>query len=112
MKALVLVFVMVILCPGADQSLADKAPIVGTIKAVDATGRTLTVTSTARGKTRDVVIDVKPGTKIVRPAGAGAAAAEQASSLTDLKTGWTVTIVTRHEGRREVADMVRVDREH
>ena len=93
-------------------SLADEVPIVGKIKAVDATAQTLTVTSAAKGTTREVVIDVKPGTKIVRfTRGSGAdkpAAVEQPAALADLKPGWTVSIVTRHDGPREVAEQVRV----
>jgi hypothetical protein len=45
---------------------ADEAPIAGTVKAVDAGAQTVTLESTAKGKTRQVVVHLKPGTKIVK----------------------------------------------
>src|SRR5262245_50808159 len=45
---------------------ADEAPIAGTLKGVDPTAQTVTVEATAKGKTRQVVILVKPSSKIVR----------------------------------------------
>ena len=89
---------------------ADEAPIAGAVKSIDATSRTLTVETTAKGQTRTVVIDVKSDTKIVRFARAadGKGFAEQAAKLEDLKPGWTVSVKTRHQGDREVAELVRV----
>ena len=33
---------------------------------------------------------------------------EQSLALSDLKPGWLVSIETRHEGNKEVADLVKV----
>jgi hypothetical protein len=66
MRLVTRVLTAVLVLSTATLSIADEAPIVGKIKAVDATAQTLTVTSVAKGQTREVVIDVKPGTKIVR----------------------------------------------
>jgi hypothetical protein len=88
----------------------DEAPIAGTVKAVDGAARTLTVEARAQGKVRQVVIEVRPATRIVRfvrEAGGGAFK-EQAASLEDLEPGWTVSVTTSHEGTREVAELVRV----
>ena len=93
-------------------SLADEAPISGTVKAVDASASTLTLLSTAKGKTREVVIVVKPDSKIVKfsrttePGKTGFV--EQSLSLGDLKPGWVVSVTTRHEGGHEVAEVVKV----
>jgi hypothetical protein len=91
---------------------ADELPISGTVKAIDMAGRTLTLQSVAGGKTRDVTIMLKPESKIVkfvRPADAGKAGfVEQALSLSDLKLGWILSVTTRHEGDKEVADVVKV----
>lgn len=43
---------------------ADEAPISGTVKSVDA--QTVTLESTVKGKTRQVVVHLKPGAKIVK----------------------------------------------
>jgi hypothetical protein len=91
---------------------ADEAPISGTVKAVDAAGKTLTLQTVAKGKTRDVTIVLKPESKIVKfvrstdPGKAGFV--EQALSLSDLKPGWILSVTTRHEGDKEVADIVKV----
>src|SRR2546425_7620738 len=45
---------------------ADEAPISGTVKAVDTVANTLTLQTTAKGKTRDVTIVLKPESKIVK----------------------------------------------
>jgi len=91
---------------------ADEAPISGTVKAIDTAGRTLTLQSVAGGKTRDVTIVLKPESKIVRfvrPTDPGKAGfVEQALSLSDIKPGWIVSVTTRHEGDKEVADIVKV----
>ena len=49
-------------------------------------------------------------TKLVRFAreGSGGAFKEQPVPLEDIKPGWTVSVTTRHEGTREVAELVRV----
>jgi hypothetical protein len=112
MRLVTRVLTAVLVLSTATLSIADEAPIVGKIKAVDATAQTLTVTSVAKGQTREVVIDVKPGTKIVRFARGSepgkTAVTEQSAALVDLKPGWTVSVVTRHDGPREVAEQVRV----
>ena len=93
-------------------AVADEGPIAGTVKAVDIAARTLTVQASVRGRTRVVVIDVKPRSKVVRFVRSADATkpgfTEQAAALEDIKTGWTVSVTTRHEGNREVADVVRV----
>jgi hypothetical protein len=87
----------------------DELPIAGTVKAVDVGARTLTVEARAQGKIREVVIDIRPTTKIVRFAREGGGPIkEQAAALDDIKPGWTVSVTTRHEGQREVAESVRV----
>lgn len=91
---------------------ADKEPISGTVKAIDANARTVTLESTAKGKTRQVVVHLKPGAKIVKfvrssePGKAGFV--EQTLALADLKPGWIVSAETQHEGDKEVADVVKV----
>ena|SRR2546422_4712269 len=91
---------------------ADEAPISGTVKAVDAAAKTVTLESTAKGKTRQVVVHLKPGAKIVKfvratePGKTGFV--EQPLALTDLKPGWVVSVEAKHEGDKEVADLVKV----
>ena len=93
-------------------SVADEAPISGTVKAVDASVKTLTLQTTAQGKTRDVTIVLKPETKIVkfaRPTEPGKTGfVEQQLGLSDLKPGWFVSVTTKHEGGNEVAEIVTV----
>lgn len=91
---------------------ADEAPISGTIKALDGSAQTLTVETTAKGKTRQVVIDIKPNTRIVKfarsrePGKTGFV--EQTVAFSDLKPGWVVSVTTKHAGDREVAEIVKV----
>jgi hypothetical protein len=91
---------------------ADKEPISGTVKAIDANARTVTLESTAKGKTRQVVVHLKPGTKIVKFARSSEPGktgfVEQTLALADLKPGWIVSAETQHEGDKEVADVVKV----
>ena len=91
---------------------ADEAPISGTVKAVDAGAQTVTLESTAKGKTRTVVVHLKPGAKIVKFARSSESGktgfVEQALTLTDLKPGWIVSVEAKHEGDKEVADVVKV----
>jgi hypothetical protein len=93
-------------------AVADEAPISGTVKAVDPAAQTVTIESTAKGKTRQVVVYLKPGAKVVRftrstePGKTGFV--EQTAALTDLKPGWIVSVATKHEGDKEVADLVKV----
>jgi hypothetical protein len=93
-------------------ALADEAPISGTIKAIDVAAHTMTLETTAKGKTREVTVDVKPGSRIVRftrasePGQAGFV--EQSATLNDLKPGWVVSVTSKHDGGREVAELVRV----
>ena len=103
--------VMVFMAAGS-VARADEAPIAGAVKAVDPAARTLTVEARARGKAREVVIDVRPETKIVRFVRSTDAqkpgVTEQSAQLEDIQPGWTVSVKTRHEGAREVAEHVRV----
>jgi hypothetical protein len=91
---------------------ADEAPISGTVKTIDPTAQTVTLETTAKGKTREVTVDIKPASRIVRfmratePGKTGFV--EQTATLADLKPGWVVSVTTRHEGGREVADSVKV----
>jgi hypothetical protein len=93
-------------------AVADEAPISGTVKAVDPAAQTVTIESTAKGKTRQVVVHLKPGAKVVRfirstePGKTGFV--EQTAALTDLKPGWIVSVATKHEGDKEVAEVVKV----
>ncbi len=91
---------------------ADEGPISGALKAVDPAAGTLTLESTAGGRTRQVVVHVKPGTRIVkfvRPSQPGAPGfVEQPVALADLRPGWILSVRARHEGQREVADAVTV----
>ena len=91
---------------------ADEAPISGAVKAVDAGARTVTLESTAKGKTRTVVVHLKPGAKIVKFARSSEPGktgfVEQVLTLADLKPGWIVSVETKHEGGNEVADVVKV----
>lgn len=91
---------------------ADDAPISGTIKSIDADANTIILEATARGKTHEVTVYLKPRAKVVRftratePGKTGFV--EQAIALTDLKPGWIVSVETKHEGDKEVADVVKV----
>ena len=91
---------------------ADEAPISGTVKAVDVAAQTVTLESTAKGKTRQVVVHLKPGARIVKfvratePGKTGFV--KQSLALTDLKPGWIVSVQTKHEGNKEVAELVKV----
>ena len=91
---------------------ADEAPIAGTVKAVDPAAQTLTLTVTAKGKTREVVVYMRPGAKVVKFARATAPGTsgfvEQEVSLGDVKPGWVVSATTKHDGGKEVADVVKV----
>ena len=102
---------VLILLTSASVTVADEAPIAGVVKSIDTAAQTLTVETSARGKARAVVIDVKPETKIirfVRGAESNAGFKEQAATLVDVKPGWTVSVATRHQGDREVAEVVRI----
>jgi len=93
-------------------AIADEAPIAGTVKAIDAAARTVTLESTAKGKTRQVVVHLEPGARIVkfvRAAEPGKTGfVEQPLALTDLEPGWVVSVEAKHEGDKEVADTVKV----
>lgn len=92
-------------------ALADEAPIAGAIVSVDAASGIVTVQAPARGgRPRTVAIHVRPESRIVRfarPTGGGPHV-EQAATLADLRPGWMVSVKTRHEGDREVAEVLRV----
>jgi hypothetical protein len=90
---------------------SDEGPIAGVVKSVDASASTLLVESTVRGRVRQVVIHVRPESKIVRFVRSDSGKSgfsEQAASLGDLKAGWTVSVKARHEGTKEVAEIIRV----
>ncbi len=97
---------------GCGVATADEAPISGTVKAVDTVANTLTLQTTAKGKTRDVTIVFKPESKIVKfarptePEKTGFV--EQTLALGDLKPGWVVSVTAKHEGGHEVAEIVKV----
>jgi hypothetical protein len=107
----ILTFVIVGLV-GVGTAVADEAPISGTVKAIDASANTLTLQTTANGKTRDVTIVLKPDSKIVKfvratePGKTGFV--EQPLTLADLRPGWVVSVTARHEGGNEVAEVVKV----
>jgi hypothetical protein len=102
--------VPVLLTP--DRTLADEAPISGTVKSVDTAAKTLTLDVTSKGKTRPVTVYLKPDAKIVKfaresePGKTGFV--EQAVALGDVKPGWIVSATTKHEGGKEVAEIVKV----
>jgi hypothetical protein len=93
-------------------AFADEAPISGTIKAIDVAAQTVTLETTAKGKTREVTVDLKPGSRIVRfarsPEPGKAGFVEQSAALNDLKPGWVVSVTSKHDGGREVAEVVKV----
>lgn len=74
--------------------------------------RTLTIEVASKGKAREVTIYVGPGARIVRfarstdPGKPGFV--EQEAALADVKPGWVVSATTKHEGGREVAEVVKV----
>ena len=107
-----LVILTSLLVGGHGAAGADEAPIAGTLRAVDTAARTITVESAARGRVRTVVIEIPPTTKIVRftrsPGAPQSGFSEQALGLEELKPGWMVSVKTRHEGQREVAEYLRV----
>lgn len=110
MKRTVMLMLAVLLV--ASVALADEAPISGTVKSVDPTAHTLTLEVAAKGKTREVVVHVKPGARIVRfarstdPGKAGFV--EHEVPLAAIKPGWIVSATTKHEGDREVAENVKI----
>ena len=91
---------------------ADEAPISGTVKAVDAAAQTLTLEVASKGKTREVIVHMKPGAKVVRFARATEPGKtgfiEQEVPLSAVKVGWIVSATTKHEGNREVAEQVKI----
>ena len=93
-------------------AFADEAPISGTVKAIDPVAQTVTLETTAKGKTREVTVDIKSTSRIVRFARASepgkSSFVEQPAALGDLKSGWVVSVTTKHEGGREVAEIVKV----
>ena len=110
-KALIVAFLIVAFM-SARTAVGDEAPISGTVKAIDAAANTLTLQTTAKGKTRDVTIFLKPDSKIVKFARATEPGktgfVEQPLALTDLKPGWVISVTARHEGGHEVAEVVKV----
>lgn len=110
MKRILMVAVMMMVAVGI--ATADEAPISGTVKSVDTAAQTVTLETTAKGKTRQVVLHLKARGKVVRfarstePGKTGFV--EQAVTLADLKPGWIVSAATKHEGDKEIADVVKV----
>jgi hypothetical protein len=94
---------------------ADGAPIAGVVKSIDTAAGILVLESMSRGRVRQVVIHMRAESKVVRlvrstePGKSGVS--EQPSRLGELKAGWTVSVETRHEGNKEVAQVVRVVQE-
>jgi len=88
--------------------LADEAPISGNLKVVDPAASTLTIETTSQGKTRQVTVEIKPTSRIVRFVRVGTSFEEQRVQLTDMKPGWVVSVTTRHEDGREVAEVVKI----
>ena len=64
MKRIILVAIALGLA--ATVAVADEAPLSGTVKAVDPAAQTVTIESTAKGKTRVVVVHLRPGAKVVK----------------------------------------------
>ena len=97
---------------GPSVAFADEAPISGTIKAVDVGAQTLTLEVASKGKTREVIVYMTPGAKVVRfiratePGKTGFI--EQEVPLSAVKAGWIVSATTKHEGNREVAEQVKI----
>ena len=93
-------------------AIADEAPFSGTVKAVDAAAQTLTLEVAGKGKTREVTIHMRPGAKVVRFARSSepgkAGFVEQEVALAEVRPGWVVSATTRHEGNREVAEVVKI----
>jgi hypothetical protein len=93
-------------------AVADEVPISGTVNAIDTVANTLVLQTTAQGKTRDVTVHIGPQSRIVRfarstePGKTGFV--ELPLALTDLKPGWIVSVTTKHEGGKEVAEIVKV----
>ena len=110
MKSIVILLVSSVLWAGL--VFGDEAPISGTVKAIDPAAQTVTLETTAKGKTREVTVDIKPASRIVRftratePGKTGFV--EQTATLGDLKPDWVVSVTTKHEAGREVADIVKV----
>jgi hypothetical protein len=100
-----------LLCVGASAS-ADEAPISGTVKNVDAAAGTMLIESASKGKVREVVIHVRPDSKVVRFVRSTDATkpgfSERPALLADVKPGWTVSVKTKHEGQKEIAEVVNV----
>lgn len=103
---------LIVATVGSGVAVADEAPISGTVKSVDPAAQTVTIESTAKGKTRQVTVHLKPGAKVVkfaRPSEPGKTGfVEQTVPLSELKPGWMVSVATKHEGDKEVADLVKV----
>jgi hypothetical protein len=108
----VIVMFVVVGVASTAHTVADEGPISGEVKAIDASGKTLTLRTTAKGKTRDVTIVLKPDSKIVkfaRPTEPGKTGfIEQPLALSDLKPGWIVSVTTKHGGGNEVAEIITV----
>lgn len=111
-RSLVTVLWMALFLGFAPGVAADEAPIAGIVKSVDAAAGTFLVESTSKGKVRQVVIHMRSESKVVRftrSTDAGKSGFnEQPSTLGELKAGWTVSVKAKHEGDKEVAEVVRV----
>jgi hypothetical protein len=94
---------------------ADEAPIAGVVKSIDMAAGTFVVERTTRGRVRQVVVHMRPESKVIRLVRSSdpgkSDLREQPSTLGELKAGWTVSVTARHEGSREVAVVVRVIQE-
>ncbi len=110
MKSIALLLLAIVL--GTSAAFPDEEPISGTIKAIDSAAHTLALETTAKGKTRQVTVDIRRHTKIlrfVRPTEPGKGGfVEQEVTLGDLRPGWVVSVTAKHDGGREVADVVKI----
>ena len=111
MKTVVLLVLTAMLFYGAP-SLGDEAPIAGTVKSVDTAAGTMLVESAGKGQVRYVVIHMRADSKVVRLVRSTDASKpgfkEQPATLSDVKPGWTVSVKTKHEGDKEIAEVVRI----
>jgi len=91
---------------GAGAAVLDEAPISGTVQAIDASANTLRLQTTAKGKMRDVTTKIVKFARATAPGTTGLV--ERRLTLSDLKPGWVVSVSTKHEAGKEVAEAVQV----
>jgi hypothetical protein len=93
-------------------AIADKAPIAGSVTAVDADARTVTLDTTAQGRRARwwcTSSQERRSCRFVRATEAGKTGlVEQPLPLAALKPGWIVSVEPKHDGDRKVAELVKV----